>query len=276
MSNMTQSLLSKAATGILRPLVRVLLRNGFACGNLVDLVRKTYVSEAFAMAEQAGTKVTVSSVSAQTGLSRKEVKRLHELDEDSNAAGEQKYNRAIRVISGWLNDDNFSNKDDQALPLPLTSDSEPSFSDLIKQYSGDVTPKAMLDLLKNSGCVQVNNDTVHLIKHAYVPGNDSEEIIKILGNDTSELIATIDHNLTCKIEDKYFQRKVSSSLLKKSNVEKFKDYSRRRSQALLEELDTWLDEQANTDSNDENQYVSLGIYYYQPESRAADTENDNK
>jgi len=204
MTNQTQTLLAQAVTKILRPLIRILLRNGVACGNLEDLVRKTYVEEAFAMAEQAGKKVTVSSVSAQTGLSRKEVKRLNELDEEIANTGAQKYNRAIRVISGWLNDRHYTNTDGQALPLPLVNDNGVSFSDLIKQYSGDITPKAMLDLLDSSGCIQISDDTVHLIKHAYVPGNDSEEIIKILGNDTSELITTIDHNLTCAADEKYY------------------------------------------------------------------------
>jgi len=275
MTNQTQTLLAQAVTKILRPLIRILLRNGVACGNLEDLVRKTYVEEAFAMAEQAGKKVTVSSVSAQTGLSRKEVKRLNELDEELSSTGAQKYNRAIRVISGWLNDRHYTNTDGQALPLPLVNDNGVSFSDLIKQYSGDITPKAMLDLLDSSGCIQVSDDTVHLIKHAYVPGNDSEEIIKILGNDTSELITTIDHNLTCEADEKYYQRKVSTSLLKKSSTDKFRDYSRRRSQALLEELDIWLTDHASTDADEEKQYISVGIYYYQPDNEKQTNENKN-
>lgn len=274
MSDSTQTLLSQAAIKILRPLVRILLRNGIACGILEDLVRKTYVDEAFALGKQTGSKVTVSSVSAQTGLSRKEVKRLNELEEDTVKTGNQKYNRAIRVISGWLNDKKYSTLEGQALPLPLQSENEPSFTDLVKDYSGDITTKAMLDLLSNSECVHISDNKVHLIKHAYVPGNDSEEVIKILGNDTSELISTIDHNLTCDDSEKYFQRKVSTVVLKKSDTGKFRDYSRRRSQALLEELDNWLNEHAasDTDSADSKQYVSLGIYYYQPDTDAE--END--
>jgi len=272
MSNNTQTLLNQAATKILRPLIRILLRNGIACGILEDLVRKTYVDEAFAMGERSGSKVTVSSVSAQTGLSRKEVKRLNELEEDAVKTGNQKYNRAIRVISGWLNDTKYCSNEGQGKPLPLQSDKQPSFTDLVKDYSGDVTTKAMLDLLSSSDCVQISGDTVHLVKHAYVPGDDSEEVIKILGNDTSELISTIDHNLTCDDNEKYFQRKVSTAVLLKSDTDKFRDYSRRRSQALLEELDAWLNEHAavETESTHKKQYVSLGIYYYQPDAESVE------
>lgn len=47
-------------------------------------------------------------MSALTGLTRKEVKRLHELDGEDYVAGQERYNRAVRVISGWMNDRRFS------------------------------------------------------------------------------------------------------------------------------------------------------------------------
>ena len=50
---------------ILRPLVRVMLRNGVACGSFEELVRKAYVDEAFAIGKKNQLKTTVSSVSAQ-------------------------------------------------------------------------------------------------------------------------------------------------------------------------------------------------------------------
>ena len=75
---------------ILRPLVRVMIRNGVSVGSFEELVRKAYVDEAFTMGEKNRLKTTISSVSAQTGLSRKEVKRLHELEAAQNVDVEQK------------------------------------------------------------------------------------------------------------------------------------------------------------------------------------------
>ena len=76
----TNKTLTTAISQILRPLVRILLRNGISCGTFEEMVRKAYVDEAFAQAQRINTKATISSVSAETGLSRKEVKRLHELE----------------------------------------------------------------------------------------------------------------------------------------------------------------------------------------------------
>ena len=266
MNNAINQILAESALKILRPLVRVMIRNGVSSGSFEEMVRKAYVDEAFLMGANSPKKTTISHVSAQTGLSRKEVKRLNEHPATHKTDVEQKYNRAVRVISGWINDDKFIDAQGGARILPLDEKND-SFAALVKQYSGDIPTKAMLNLLIAADCVKVKDNTVQLIKHAYVPGKDSAEVIRILGTDTNELINTIDYNLTTSENNKRYQRKVSSAVLDKNAVEEFKKISQDRSQALLEELDTWLSRN-EVEPDDENAcYVSLGIYYYeQPRS----------
>lgn len=262
MSSNLQTILQITAARILRPLVRVMLRNGVACGSFEEMVRKAYVDEAFSLAQQQG-KATVSSVSAQTGLSRKEVKRLHELEQDSKDANDntQKYNRAVRVISGWLNDTRFISNAGVALALSMEGDGN-SFASLVKDYSGDIPTRAMFDLLQKSGCIEKIDGKVYLTSHAYVPGNDPVDVINILGNDTNELMETVIHNMSSEKDARRYQRKVSTKKLASTHVEAFQKYSGRRSQTLLEDLDNWLTEhESQTEKN--SRYVSLGIYFYQ-------------
>ena len=89
---------------MLRPLVRILIRNGVAYGALAEVAREVYVDVAFEDFKPEGKKPTVSRVSALTGLSRKEVKRLHELEVSDAESSQQRYSRAVRVVSGWMND----------------------------------------------------------------------------------------------------------------------------------------------------------------------------
>lgn len=268
MSDKINSVLFESALKVIRPLIRVMLRNGVSNGNFEELVRKAYVDEAFSLNEKNPGKTTISSVSAQTGLSRKEVKRLIELNETHHTEIEQKYNRAVRVISGWTNDDRFTDSTGVSKILPMEGDI--SFSSLVKAFSGDIPTKAMLNLLLAADCVSVdisNNDksknkTVRLIKHAYIPSNDSAEVIRILGIDTNELINTIDYNLSAAEKDKRYQRKVSTSVLHKDAVKEFKQLSNKQSQALLEELDAWISQHEVKPDDEDARYVSLGIYYY--------------
>ena len=262
MNTENQTILASVALKILRPLARVMLRNGVACGSFEELVRKAYVDECFSQAALQGQKPSVSSVSAQTGLSRKEVKRLVEIENPQESDDGKRYNRAIRVISGWLNDRRFSTDENIALPLSI-EDGDRSFARLVKDYSGDIPTVAMLKSLETAGCVENRDGDVHLIKHAYVPGNDSTEILNILGTDTNELINTIDHNLTCGNDDRYFQRKVSNHKLKLAAIPEFRKYLRTHSQALLENLDSWLSAHESHNDGADSRYVSLSVFYYE-------------
>ncbi len=256
-------ILTSAVLRILRPLARIMLRNGVACGNFEELVRKAYVDEAFSEAAYKHEKATISSVSAQTGLSRKEVKRLLEQNKtDETNTGSTRYNRATRVISGWLNDRRFSSDENIALALPIEN-GDNSFARLVKEYSGDIPTKAMLKTLEAAGCVKTIDGFVHLVKHAYVPGNDSEDILNILGADTNELINTIDHNLTCDEANRYFQRKVSMHGVDANALPEFNRYVRKHSQALLENFDSWLSEHQTDSEQADTRYVSLAIFYYE-------------
>jgi len=267
MSEDLLTILQKAASKMLRPLVRVLLRNGVACGSFEEIVRKAYVDEAFILAGQEG-KSTISAVSAKTGLSRKEVKRLSEKKLESSNDNAQKYNRAIRVISGWMNDERFSTPEGIPRVLEMEGD-EIAFSVLVKEYSGDIPTRAMFDLLEKSGCVEKHDDKVHLVSHAYVPGNDPVDIINILGSDSHELMETIVYNMGCEPDLRKFQRKVSTNKLASNHLNEFKKYASRRSQSLLEDLDGWLSEH-ETRNKEDSEYVSLGIYFYQKNSDSED------
>lgn len=263
--------LSSSAYKILRSLIRVMIRNGVSCGTFEELVRKAYVDEAFAQGVNSNKKMTISSVSAQTGLSRKEVKRLKELENFLSAGSQEKFNRATRVLSGWIHSSEFIDESGNPKELSLGEET-PSFNELVKQHSGDITPKAMLELLSKANCIRVQDNKAIFVSASYLPGNDSAEIAKILGNDTYELIHTIGHNMGEDGEHKRFQRKVSTTKLNKSDLNAFKEISAKHSQELLERLDEWLI-QHETENESDGIYVSLGIYYYQ-ESQSEESNHD--
>ncbi len=270
MTKSIEKALPAALQTLLRPLVRILLRNGIAYGAFAELAKKIYVDVAYQEHAYPGKKQTISRVSAITGLTRKEAKRQLELEEADDQGANERYSRAIRVISGWLNDARYW--DDKGSPIDLPADNgEPSFASLVKKYSGDIPTQAMLQTLSSAGSVTTTDSgTIRLISHAYIPGNDPVDKINILGTDASELISTIDHNLTAPESQLRFQRKVSSRQVCLDDISEFKQLSAQRSQALLEELDHWLAQHECPDTQDQPEkkaaYVSLGIYFYEQNS----------
>lgn len=255
------SLLTLAVLKILRPLIAILLRNGMSYGHFDELVKKSYVDVAFDEFQIAGKKQTVSRVAALTGLTRKEVKRLYEIEKIDS---KQKYNRATKVISGWLTDSQFCAQTNQ--PNALTFDEgEHSFSQLVKRYSGDIPSKAMLDLLIAAGNINIENNKIKLIKHAFIPRDDDLYKIEILGDDVGELLSTLDHNLSNVGQGLRFQRKVTNRLISDLHLQGFQQYSTHKSQLLLEDLNVWLGKHEIKDlhTSEQCQQVSVGIYYYQ-------------
>ena len=263
--------LATAVLRLLRPLVRIHLRNGVPYGTLADLVRRSFVDVAWHEYAPKGRKQTISRVSALTGMTRKEVKRLLELGDSQEAPDQLRYSRAVRVISGWLHDRDFQDAGGAPADLPVDGEAR-SFAMLVRRYSGDIPSRAMLDMLAEAGSVEVESDMVRLVRHAFVPGRDEVGKIEILGIDTAELMDTIDHNMTAPADALYFQRKVSGHHIDPAAVQKLRDLSSRKAQALLEELDRELaslevDERADSGGK----YVSVGIYYHEHDSDRDDS-----
>ncbi len=273
--------LNSAVLKLLRPLVRLLLSNGVSYHLFADLVRWVYVDVAFNDFGIPGRIQTSSRVSVITGLSRKEVQKLRDLDIPTVTDAPERYNRATRVISGWIRDPLFSDKAGNPQPLPL--EGPVSFSSLVRKYSGDMPVRAVLDELINVGAVAPEQDgTIKLLTRAYLPGADRAAQLDILGTDAADLLATISHNLQEKNSPPFFQRKVSYDNIPAEFLEQFKSLSSEKAQALLEKLDTWLadhDRDANPAvQGSGRKRVGLGIYYFEEDvgdSIAQETQGDN-
>ena len=265
MSDKIQKALNAAILCMLRPLARLLMSHGVAYGTFAEIARKAFVEEGFDYVARSGKRPTISNVSALTGLSRKETKRLRELELGADNDSSARYNRAVRVISGWVRDSRFHDSRGEPADLPLEGEGD-SFASLVKDYSGDIPSVAMLAVLSGAGNVQVNDGRVTLKSRAYLPSNTPVEKINILGSDVSELIATIGHNLEDEQPYKLFQRKVSNTGVRKDAIEEFRIFSNLKSQALLEEYHDWLSaHQADPQADPPEQpgYVAVGIYFVQ-------------
>ena len=255
--------LSHAVLRLLRPLARVLLSHGMAYGAFAELARRAFADEGFLLIQRSGKRPTVSGVSAITGMTRKEVSRLREQALDTNGEAAQRYSRAIRVISGWLNDAEFLDADGEPAALPQDGDSG-SFSALVKRYSGDIPSAAMLSTLQVSNNVVVDHGQVVLKERAYIPMATPTDKINILGRDVGELIHTIGHNLEACPGERYFQRKVSNASVAAHALSEFRALSNRKSQELLEEYHAWLSRHELDEQHEPGEhtaYVAVGIYY---------------
>ncbi len=257
--------LAEAVHRILRPLMRVLLRNGVPYGVFAEMARHAYVETAEKEFALPGKAQTVSRVSALTGLTRKEVARLQGLEEHVPEA--ERHHRPARVIGGWVREKRYHDGRGRPADLPMEGERR-SFAALVREFSGDIPPRAMADELLRVGAIELLSDgNVRLLTRAYIPRGDQAEKLGILGSDVADLIRTIDHNLTCGPAEAHFQRRVSYDNVPAELVRGLKQTLSRRSQSCLESLDRILSK-ADRDRSPGikgagRARVGVGIYYFE-------------
>ena len=263
--------LTSALGKVLRPLFRVVLRNHMSFKAFLDIAKRAYVEVAASEFGIPGKKQSVSRIALLSGLTRKEVQRLLEAHTADDSDAGERYNRAARVVSGWVRDGDFADAAGNPRALALQDGESPgrgSFADLVRRFSGDIPFRAVLDELLRVGVVEKLPDgTVRLKSRAYVPESGDADKLNILGTDVSDLIGTIDHNLQHGVAEPFFQRKVMYDNVPVEALEEFRRLSNTQAQTLLERLDKWLsqhDRDTNPGMNGTGRVrTGIGIYYFE-------------
>lgn len=258
-------ILAAAVARILRPLVRILLRNGVSYGTFADIAKSQFVEVARREFTVAGRRPTTSRLAVVTGLTRKEVHRVLGQSRLNDRASADRYNRAARVVAGWRRDKDFLDSRGAPRALAISGPGD-SFQELVRRYSGDIPHRAVLDELAAEGAVRLSdNDRVRLVERAYVPKADESMKLHILGVDTAYLIDAIGHNLQTGDTAPRLQRKVLYDNLPDEALPEFRRLAHDHSQKLLEKLDGWLsrrDRDTHPEAGGEGRNVAgLGIFY---------------
>ncbi|MDP4302723.1 DUF6502 family protein [Leptothrix discophora] len=279
-----QTVLEAAVARLLRPLFRVLLRQSMSFVAFEAIAKRVYVEVAMQDFAIEGKKSSISRASILSGLTRKEVTRLvveatqpvHREGADviEGEPPRQRYNRAARVLTGWVRDATFH--DAAGNPRPLDpNDTATGFGALVRRHSGDMPVRAMLDELLRVGAVRRTEDgRIALQNAAYVPADGPLDKLDILGQDVADLIATIDHNIQHGADNPRYQRKVMYEAIPAEALPAFRQLGASQAQRLLEQLDRWLaDHDTDLPAPGDTQAgprlrVGLGIYYFEEPAAA--------
>ena len=270
-----KKVLAQAVIRILKPIIRVLIRNEISHGEFAEYAKQAYIDVAYEHFSIPNRKTTYSRVAILTGLNRKEVVRLNQQDASDIQPRKGTTNRAMRVVSGWLQNADFRDKSGKPLELPIKGDV--SFNTLALRYSGDITARAVLDELVRVGVVKssATKQTVTLISDGYIPQQGEPEQVDILSVCVSDLLETAVHNL--ESDDAYYQRQLIHRDIPENLAEDFKRYSQKKSTTLLNDLNQWISKrvEGNIDDNDSSiKRMGIGIYYFQEDTQEKGEKNE--
>jgi hypothetical protein len=271
MTDSVKTDLLNAYRRFLRPLVRILVRHGIAIGEFSEVLKAVYAEVAEEDFSLPDRRQSQSRIAILTGLTRKEVARLKATDFGRKLDEPRKdVHRVARVLDGWHQDPEYTGPYGVPLEVPFDSANGISFTELVRRYSGDMAPRAMLDeLLRVGAARELEGGWVKVLSRAYIPEKLAPEALNRMSRVVENFINTLEVNL---LKEKpgtgRFERVVlSDHALTVEQMEKFDALVRRRGQEFLEELDDWL---VNQDViEDERRIVTgVGIYHFLEGSRS--------
>jgi hypothetical protein len=266
MSEQVKKGLITAYSHLLRPLVRVLIRNGVAFGELAEAIKHVYVKSAVADFREEGKRVSGSRIAILTGLTRKDVKRILDAVSTNSEISAQGINRAARVLEGWHQDPEFTGP--YGIPLEIPFDGQDiSFSLLVRRYSGDMPARAMLDELKRVKAVDESDGKLKPVSRYFISSDLDPENAKYFGEVLHDLAATIEHNFTIDSNTPpRFERWVTNDQLDQVKTDEFHRIASKLGTQYLETLDNWLSaneiaDQAAVDT--QTNRTRVGIYFFE-------------
>jgi Family of unknown function (DUF6502) len=157
-----------------------MLKGGFGIGDLIRAAKRAYVYAAIAYVAPVGLRVNASRLSVITGLTRKEVTAIVNEIKGAPPArlGEVKEQRALRVLRGWKLDPRFCDNKGEPARLPLRGDRR-SFSALVREYGGDVTPNSVLKELERINAVTFSRSRGLRLRSTRMHGKSTEHMMDL-------------------------------------------------------------------------------------------------
>ena len=265
--NVKQALLA-AYRHLLTPLIRILLRNGISYLEFAEVVREVFVTVAGRDFTLPKRKISLSRIAIMTGLSRKEVARLaREGGKARRLQVDAELSRVGRVLQGWYTDSEFTGP--YGVPLDLKfgdAPRKPSFTELVRRYSGDMPARAMLDELLRVGAARLEKDSglIRVLNRAYVPEKLAAESVRHFGLTARNFVDTLDVNLR-KVgpgRGRFERRVVADEGMRASDLNAFDLFVRDRGQQFLVEVDDWISARPTPEANEEKVSAGVGLYVY--------------
>jgi len=266
-----QTALFKAIKRILRPMVSLMLRQGITYTAFIDLLKATYVEVADQECAIKGKRQTDSRISVLTGVHRKEVKRIREMEVVPLEPKERKASLSAQLMAYWLGNPDCIDENGKPLSLPRVSENqEVSFDTMVKMVTKDVHPRSLLDEWLNQGIVKLDMEGLVMLQESgYVPDEDYEEKLYFAGKNIGDHLAVVRHNLAGEAIP-MLDRAVYYDGLSEASVKTLETFSRRASIELLTEVNQIAGRLKVQDTHDEDggchHSMHFGAYFYRIEN----------
>ena len=258
---------------LLKPLVRMAVKNGVLFPEFSTSLKQAYIDVARRQTREAGDAVTSEGIFVITGIESTDVERtLRSAVQRKFAPQEQ--SPLPRILEAWHTDVKYTGpygvlRDLEFTQGPaggLNKSEGASFSDLVAQYCPDMPPRPLLDELVRTGCVrEVGNGFYRAITRSYVADPLSDESIRFFSQVVHNLCETLEVNLRPESRGRkgLIQRTVyTRNGLSPEALTRFGEYLRDRGQKFADDVDDWLVSNQDPPESRQGAKTGVGFYHY--------------
>jgi hypothetical protein len=195
MPDNVKTALSISLLRLLRPLVRIMLREGLTYSHFAAVAQMAFVESAAKDFVEKGMKSSASSVCALTGMTAQEVKAaVIERERFDSSELLEVTNPFARVLHGWHNDRDYVGP--YGFPVDLPFEGSPlCVTNLTARHAAGVSPHAVLVELQRVGAVtEVGFNVWKPLKQEYIEPSLSPENLGRMASLVESLLSTLENN----------------------------------------------------------------------------------
>lgn len=256
-----------AIEALLGPLARLAVDQGITVAVIEEALRRAFVESAKRALVASGLPEhrLVSRISTSTGLTRREVARLNEeLAQGVKVPGGS---LAAEVFTRWVTDRGLKTTRGKAKPLQRTGPA-PSFEALARSVTQDVHPRTLLDELCRLGMAQLDedSDTVHLLKTAFVPDGDQQQMLHFLAANVGDHLSGAVSNVMGRQPRTHFDQAVFADELSAESLPLVREFVASQWKRLLNEAVPMLEQRIEADKQAgrvQDKRIRIGLYGYE-------------
>jgi len=251
--------------------VRLCIRNSVPWSEFAELTKQAFVKVARADYGLQGRPTNVARVALLTGLSRREVTRVKNLLAGRTDAGTHPGSRISQILTGWHVDPEFLDADGGPAILARAGETG-SVEALLGRYAGDMPHGAVLKEMEHIGLVEPAGSGWRVTAREYVRSPADPDMLRQASVALHDHATTVVHNVDTNRETAArFERMASRRGVPEHLVAAFEKFASARAQALLEEVDGWLEDHADATGKSvaagRTKRLGLGIYLINDDSQ---------
>jgi hypothetical protein len=259
-----QQALHDALGGLLSSVARLAVSRGLPFAAVDELLKAAFVQAAGQAHPGLLAHRKVSRISTATGINRREVTRLTQAAATADLPHAR--SAASEVFTHWRTQRPYRGSDGEPKALPRQGRA-PSFESLAQAVTRDVHPRSLLDELVRLelAVVDASQDTVSLLREAFVPRSDRNRMLDFLGDNVGDHLRAAADNVLMD-DHAHFEQAVFADGLSAASLQAMRPAIRSQWQALLKALVPQLELHVENDGQcvpAPSGRLRVGLYSYQ-------------